>query len=142
MSRVSYWAVVVAIVVAFGESSLWYSPLLFGKTWAELRGVAPGAPSSGIPLAKIPFELVRTSILVLVVARLVTQAGVLGWGPSARFGLWLWLGFPAMLLMGSVLWDDRPWKLEAIHAGDWLLKVLLVCLILGAWPRAGGASPG
>jgi hypothetical protein len=38
-----------------------------------------------------------------------------------------------MILAGSVLWDNRPWKLAAIHAGDWLVKLLVMAVILGVW---------
>jgi hypothetical protein len=39
------------------------------------------------------------------------------------------MGFPVMILMGSVTWDKRSWKLAAIHAGDWILKVLLIAVL-------------
>ncbi len=41
--QINYWAVVVAAVVAFVVGAVWYSPLLFGKTYMELRGMNPAA---------------------------------------------------------------------------------------------------
>jgi hypothetical protein len=43
----------------------------------------------------------------------------------------LWVGFPFVLLSGSVLWDNVDWRLATIHAGDWLLKLLVISLIVG-----------
>jgi hypothetical protein len=41
-------------------------------------------------------------------------------------GLALWIGFPFVLGTGAVIHERTPWKLAAIHAGDWLAKLLLV----------------
>ena len=52
---------------------------------------------------------------------------------AVRLGLVLWIGFPFVLLTGSTMWEDVPWTLAAIHAGDWLVKTLLMTAILGVW---------
>lgn len=33
------------------------------------------------------------------------------------------------------VWDNVSWKLAAIHAGDWLVKLPLMAVILGVWRR-------
>jgi hypothetical protein len=45
----------------------------------------------------------------------------------------LWLGVQASLLVGSVLRGNMPWKLYAIHAGDALVKTLVIAVLLGVW---------
>ncbi len=52
---------------------------------------------------------------------------------AVQLGALLWIGFPVVLLVGSVIWENVPWKLAAIHAGDWLVKLLLVTIIVGLW---------
>jgi hypothetical protein len=32
-----------------------------------------------------------------------------------------------------VIWDDVPPRLAVIHAGDWLLKLVLIAAIVGSW---------
>jgi hypothetical protein len=32
-----------------------------------------------------------------------------------------------------VIWEAVPMRIAAAHAGDWLLKLLLVAAIVGAW---------
>ncbi len=54
---------------------------------------------------------------------------------TGRIVILLWIGFPVVLLSGSVLWEDVPARLAAIHAGDWLIKLLLIGAILAAWRR-------
>jgi len=51
----------------------------------------------------------------------------------------LWLAFPVILLLGSVVHENVPWQLAALHAGDWLVKLLVVSLIVGIWSGKGAA---
>ncbi len=34
-----------------------------------------------------------------------------------------------------MLWENVPVKLAAIHAGDWLLKTVLITVIVSVWRR-------
>ena len=45
----------------------------------------------------------------------------------------LWLAFPLLLLAGSVVHENVPWQLAAIHAGDWLAKLAIVTVIVTVW---------
>jgi hypothetical protein len=51
--------------------------------------------------------------------------------------LWIRLAVPGdfMILVGSIVWDNVSWKLAAIRAGDWLVKLPLKAVILGVWRR-------
>jgi hypothetical protein len=40
---------------------------------------------------------------------------------------------PAIILTGSVVHENVPWRLAAIHAGDWLLKLVVLAVIVGTW---------
>jgi len=132
MHELSYLAVVMATVAAFVFSSAWY--MVFGKARMKLLGNNrdTDADVRRVSAGKILFEVIRSFVVVFVIAHLLALAGILGWRDAAQFGLWLGT-FPVMILVGSVLWDKRPWKLAAIHAGDWLFKILLVAVILGVW---------
>jgi len=132
MLQINYLAIVAATGTAFVFSALWY--IVFGKLRMELlgnNGKATAAMGKASTLQKL-FEVFRSLIVVLIVAHLLGLAGVSSVGGAAQFAIWLG-SFPVMILVGATLWDKVPWKLTAIHAGDWLLKILLVSLILGAW---------
>ena len=70
-----------------------------------------------------------------VVARFVVQLGVADWKAAVQLGVWLWIGFVFMILVGAVVWDNVSWKLTAIHAGDWLVKLPLMAVILAVWRK-------
>jgi hypothetical protein len=38
-------------------------------------------------------------------------------------------------LTGAVADEGTPWRLTALHGGDWLLKLLAVGAIAAGWPR-------
>jgi hypothetical protein len=52
----------------------------------------------------------------------------------------LGMGFPRHDPLGSVVHEDVPLMLAAIHAGGWLVKLLLMAVILGVWRNGGRAS--
>jgi hypothetical protein len=135
MVHVNHLAVVVAAVAVFVLGWLWYSPLLFLKPWLRLRGMDPVAAMAGakMPAGKLLVELARCLVLAYVIACLVALLSPGSWMGAVRLGLFLWIGFPVILLTGSVLWDDVPWKLAAIHAGDWLVKLLVIPIVVTVW---------
>ena len=135
MVHVNYLAVLVAAVAVFVLGWLWYSPLLFYKPWMRLRGMDPVAAMAGakMPAGKLLIELVRCLVLAYVIARFVALLGVGSWLGAVHFGLSLWIGFPVILLIGSILWENTPVKVAAIHAGDWLVKMLVIPIIVSVW---------
>src|SRR6266581_3926404 len=135
MVHMNYWAVLAAAVAVLVLGWLWYSPLLFFKPWMRLRGMDPIAAMAGakMPAGKLLIELVRCLVLAYVIARFMAMLGVSGWMGAVHLGLFLWIGFPVILLAGSVLWENIPWKVAAIHGGDWLVKMLVIPIIVSVW---------
>jgi len=70
-------------------------------------------------------------VLAVVVAVGCDRLDLHGAGPLVAAAVVAWVGFPVVLLAGSVLHERVPWRLAAIHAGDWLLKLIAVTLIVG-----------
>jgi hypothetical protein len=120
-------AVLVASVAGFVVSSAWYTA--FGTVWASLSEVAAERPAPW----KMAAEFVRTLLLVTVFAGLLTAVGVDGVTGALGLALVLWVGFPVLILAGSVLHENVPVRLAVLHAGDWLVKILVVAVIVGVW---------
>lgn len=128
--EINYLTIVVAVVVAFVASTLWY--IAFGAERERLLGTE-GDASERPPVWMMLVELVRSFVVAYVLAILFGLVGVAGFIGAVGLGLLMWVGFPVVLLVGSVTWDKVPLKLAAIHAGDWLVKILLVTIIVGLW---------
>ena len=134
MLGINYWAVIVAAVVAFVMGGLWYSPLLFGEAWVNLRGMnSPEAAGTQMRPAEILAEFVRGLIVAVVLAGFVIHLGVVNWVGAIYLGLAVWIGFQATSIVGSVIHEKYPLKLYAIHTGDALAKTLVMAVILGVW---------
>ena len=130
MPELNLVAVAVAAVVLFVVSTLYY--MLFTS---QLKRLSPAyADAEGRPPAwKIVAEIARSFVVGMVVAGLASAIGVTDIGGALQLGLALWVGFPVMLLTGSVIWEKVPPMLAAIHAGDWLLKLLIVPTLVTLW---------
>jgi hypothetical protein len=123
------WSVVVSAVVVFVVSSIWY--VVFAKRRAALLGETALAAGERPPVRNVVLELLRSALVAGVIAGLAAQLEIDNVGEALVLGLVLWVGFPFVLLSGSVLWDKVDWRLAATHAGDWLLKLLVISLIVG-----------
>src|SRR5215210_3936769 len=120
--------IAVASVAAFVLSSLYY----VATTPVERRRLGDRAPDRGSPAPwKAATELLRTAVVAGVFAWLATRADLLDLPGSLLLALVVWIGFPVVLLSGSVIWERVPVVTAAIHAGDWLLKLLLIGAVLG-----------
>jgi hypothetical protein len=127
---INLWAVAVATVAAFVASSVYYTA--FDKLRATLLGTEPAA-NERPPAWKVGAELARSLVIAASLAVAVARLDVDGAGAVLLLALGVWLAFPVTILTGSVVWDDVPWRLAAIHAGDWLVKAVLIALLVGLW---------
>jgi len=68
-----------------------------------------------------------------VAAGVEAQGEIDQWTDGLVLGLALWIGFPFVLWTGAMLHENTPLELAAIHAGDWLVKLLLIGVIVSIW---------
>ena len=131
----NYWAILLSALAAFVLSYVWYSA--FAEQMLRLHPLSPGTPAAMMrpPAGKMLVEVVRSLILASVLARLVAGLGVSTWTAAAGLAVLLWIGFPFVLWTGAIMWENVPLELAAIHAGDWLLKLVLVTVIVAVWRK-------
>jgi hypothetical protein len=116
----------VAAGAAVVASGAWYAA--FGRRLADLdEAYADPSPAPWV----LPVELARSATVATAVAALAARSGIERPADAVRLGLGLWGAFPVVLLTGSVVHEQVPWQQAAIHAGDWLVKLLLVSAITG-----------
>ncbi len=129
MIELNYAAVVVAGIAVFVFAAIYYS-VLAGQR-ARLSPVA--AERSRPPAWLMALELVKAVLVAWVVAGLVALIGITDTVDAVFLGLALWVAFPLVLLIGSVTQEGVPTKLAAIHAGDWLAKLLIITVVTSVW---------
>jgi hypothetical protein len=124
----NYLAVAVAGVAAVLLSTVYY--MFFAK---QMAGLHPAyADTSAPPPWKITVELIRSVVIAAVLGGFVARLGLSEWSDGVVLGVAMW-ALPVVLLSGSVIWENVPPKLAAIHAGDWLLKLVVVSTIVTLW---------
>ena len=129
MTDVNLLSVLAATIAAFVSGATYYA-VLGGK----LADVSEAAAQGGQPPAwKLAVELLRGLVVAAVVAGVAVQAEIDEWSGGLLLGLALWIGFPFVLWTGAVIHENTPSKLAVIHAGDWLLKLLVVAVIVSMW---------
>ncbi len=128
MPDVEILAILVAAVAAFVLGGAYYA--LLG---AQLATVTDVSGDEEMPPWKLGLEFLRGLVLAAVVAGIAVQGEIDEIAGGLLLGLALWVGFPAVLWSGAVLHGEARWRQAAIHAGDWLAKLLVISAIVSAW---------
>lgn len=131
MPVINYLAVVVATLIAFVASALWY--IVFGKELAKVSRAFAELQAEKRQSWKMLVVVVQSLVLAFVVAYIIGLRGDGSWIGAVGIGFLLWLGLSAMQWVGSMLWEKVPLKMAAIHAGDWFVKLVIISAIVGAW---------
>jgi hypothetical protein len=111
-------------LLAFSTSLLWYSPYMFGDIWRAGAG-ASLETSASWKFAVAPLREIATAFAMLFVLRRTIP---LGTRRTVVLALVLWAGFYGVQLAGAVVWDNMSAQLGTVHAGDWLVKLVIISL--------------
>ncbi len=121
-------AVAAATVAAFVASSGYYS---LAQPF-EKRALGGAALDRGRPTPwQVGAELARTLVLACGYAWLAHAAEMTSLPRGLLLAIALWVSFPVVLLLGSMTWERVPAITAAMHAGDWLVKLLIIAVALG-----------
>ena len=123
---------------------LWFGPL-FGKQWMATMGWTPErmAAMRNDPAMKnkmmrgYALMAVGALLMAFVLSHSIVFAGsymaVSGISAGLQAALWSVVGFIAPVLLGAVLWENKPWKWWFIMVGYYLADLLVMGVILGMW---------
>jgi hypothetical protein len=137
---INWWALIVTVIVSFAAGNLWFGPL-FGKAWMNSMGIA--MPPEMTP--EVKKKMMRNMIFVIIGSFLMNfvllhtivfgaaYLSMSGVAAGLQAALWSWLGFIAPVTLGSVLWENRPWKYWFITAGYYLVVLVINGIILATW---------
>ncbi len=125
---ISFWWILLAVVVYFGIGAIWYSPIMFMKQWqAEIKHKATEM-NMAMPAMVITF--LSMAVLVMLEAYLVQATGTKGWMRGAYLGAKIWLGFVATTALVNSSFQGGSKKLFAIDQGYHLVGIVLAGAIL------------
>ena len=131
VSTLNLWAILAAAVSAFVIGALWYSPLLFGRSWKLANGFEdqnPAPAKASTFLLSFVFSLVMAINLAMFLNDSKTTPA---WGAAA--GLLAGFGWITMGIGIVSLFERRPWKYVLVNGGYLTLTLVTMGLILGTW---------
>jgi hypothetical protein len=114
---VNWLAVIVGAVAAFLAGWLWYSPMLFGKTWAEGHGVELGSAQS-MPVGAMVTQLVGLFLLSWFV-------GVTAVGSNLLTFILAVLAFCVLAASGG-MFTKKSGAVIGIDVGYWIVAAIIM----------------
>ena len=133
---INYWAVLVSGVAQMALGSLWWSPMMFGKSWMKLSGLNEAvvkATSRSKMVRLYTVNLASALLMAYVLAHFVAYTNSTTVFTGARTGFWIWLGFIFTTTLGDYLFSGRSLKLHAINYGFYLIGLVGMGMILAVW---------
>lgn len=127
----NYLAILVAAIAAFLAGAVYYGVL--GKPWMKAARINPEEAKMSASLMIVGFvaELVMAWVLAGVIGHL--GEGQVTVGNGIISGAFVWLGFMATTLTVNQRYQGFGWNLTIIDAGHWLVVVVLMGGIIGAF---------
>jgi hypothetical protein len=134
--RQNYYAILTAAVACFALEAGWYTVFLqpwlngIGRTMAELT--SPGAPN---PAFQYAIALIASAVLAAAISRVTQVSGPQTALRGMKVAAMLWVGFVLTTITTEYVFEVRPLSLYAINEGFWLLGMIIMGAIVGAWKR-------
>lgn len=132
MIQVGFFPVLFAGIVSVVIGFAWYHPRVFGSMWMRLSNLSPESVEKGkrrMPMM-VFFGLLASMFTAYVMNHLGIRLEVYSIIGAIGLGLWCWIGFVATTMLGSVLWEQKSFKLYLINAGYWLVSFIAMAVVI------------
>ncbi len=130
---INFLRIILTSVILFIIGFYWYGPL-FGKHWIKLSKISASDLSKAKQKSRTKpaiFNFIGNIVMVCVLANFINLLGIASIAQGIILGFWVWLGFfAATTLLGSVLWDNKPWGLFVLNGLYWLVQLMVAGAIL------------
>lgn len=131
LSKLNLLAIALAAASTFLLGGLWYSPILFARTWMREAGLTEEQARQA-PMARVfGFSALASLVMAFNLAAFIGPKASLGFGLFA--GLAAGLGWVAMSLGVIYLFEQRSLRLWLINSGYQVVAYTMMGAILGAW---------
>jgi hypothetical protein len=130
--NINYLAVVAAAVSAFVIGALWYSPVLFQRSWMAANSFTEADVQKGSPATIFGVSFVLCLLMAFnLAAFLGAPDTTMTWGATA--GALAGVGWVAFGIAVVALFERRPIAWTLINGGYWAVALTVMGAILGAW---------
>jgi hypothetical protein len=130
MPEINWLAVALCAVSSLVLGGVWYSPLLFAKSWQQAAGLSDDQLKSGNMAKIFGLTLVLSFIAAAVFAMFLGPK--FGVGPATAAGFSAGLCWVAASYGITYLFEHRPLKLWLVNGGYHTLQFTLFGAIIGS----------
>ncbi len=140
--HINYMAVAAAMAASMALGFLWFGPL-FGKAWmADIKIPPDQKPDPAVMRRATSLMVIGSFLTAYVLAHDVQiwrpsvwhiGEDMANWMYGFEAGFFVWLGFYVPVQLGQVGWENKSWKLFAIHISYYFVMLQLVGTILAHW---------
>jgi hypothetical protein len=133
--QINYMAVAFGAVLYFFLGALWYSPFMFGNSWAALQGIntedAKSKNMTGVLLVTFTLILLSGFILAFLIELIKSEPFIFVEGLAIT--LLMFIGLVAPVLKITFLYEDKPYRLFLIDAGYHFSGYFILGTIISLW---------
>ncbi len=133
--RQNYLAIALAAVACFLFEAAWYSYFL--QSWLDGIGrTAQWLMATGVnPALQYATALVSAAVIAAAISCVTQLTGPQTALRGMRVAALLWLGFVITTWGTEYAFEVRTYKIFAINTGFWLVGMVLMGAIIGAWKK-------
>lgn len=132
LASLNWFAVLSATVIYFALGAVWYSPILFAKTWMKLRNIKEEDIGQPNPIIFI-YSFILQFIAVISLALFIQAMGITTPLNGAFIGFGASMGILYTLSGTTGIFTEIPLKLHMLDNGYHVVGLILSGLILGWW---------
>ena len=129
---VNWLAVLIAAIANMAIGALWFSPMLFGKSWMQLSGMTSAkikVAKKGM-MQKYSVAFIGSLLMAYVLAVIFELTSTITLATASKMAVLVWLGFIVPVMLGVVLWEGKPVTLYLMNVLYYLVAVLVMATVL------------
>lgn len=130
----NWTAILAATVAGMLIGALWYSPLLFGKTWRAALGKSGREAGGPVPaFIGAGISCLLSAIGLALILSIIGVQFFQSAGGGAFIGGFLGLTMVATAMLSDNLFAGAGWRLFLVQAGYRITCLIAMGAILGGW---------
>ena len=131
-STINYFAVLAAALSTFVLGGVWYSPVLFGKSWMRANGFTDADLQTFSKARMFGWSFLFSLVMALNLAMFLADPTTnVTWGMAA--GGLAGFGWVAMAIAIVGVFENKSWTYIAINGGYMTVAFVVMGAIIGAW---------
>lgn len=135
----NWFAIAVCAVINFVVGGLWYSPLMWAKTWMRLMDIGPDHMQNVESQKRAKWGYLVSVFcsvgLAIALALAVKVFETQTWSAGLSLGFACWFGFVATTMLPNHMFGAKkePFRLFLINAGYFAVTMSIFGIVLTVW---------